>query len=594
MTCSRTSGWGVITAACRGVVRLAAAGLLFLVTACGQQSTVEIDLLDAEVQASVHRIEAALDLPRMPAVQIAFEGSTGSGAEQMRSGTLRVSAHLEDGTPLLLHDEEIDADVSVERLVSLRPLESERALLTIGVSGFQDIDWQRASVVGQVHHGFLGGSPDPEEFRVAARPGEPDLILYLVDALRPDALGTYGGPISTPNFDAVAESGVRFDQAMTTASWTRPAIASMLSGLYPSAHGVQDRRQLLPEAMFTLAERLKLSGYYTVGLVGNGNVDPAWGFAQGFDRYIRPPNPPARGDVPAHVRAPQLHELAVDAWSAPRNGAPLFLFVHTVDPHAPYDPPVWELSEPRPAIYDRNTSRVMAELNTRSRSPTPELLRKLKTLYLGEVAYADREFGRFLQVLRADPRFQDALLLLTSDHGDAHMEHRFAAHGMSLYEEELRIPLIIRFPRGRGTDPGGSAVESVVSLIDVAPTLLAAAGISTGGLPGIDLGRTPPDDRALMAELDYSGREWSVLRRGPFKLMRHVNSGRTFLFDLGTDPGERDDLSERRADLAAELDEHLEEMLAAAEEQAPLEPRLLPTAVDDELLENLRALGYVH
>lgn len=594
--------------------------LLIGTTRCSRESLVEIDLLEPSAESSASRVEAALDFPASPVLQLRFVPSAGEGSASAapaspgsdavgdeeaaagEAGRLRVSAHLADGRPVLLREEEIFPGDVVERLVSLQPLEGERALLGVSISGFRQVDWEQALVIGEARTGYLEDAPAPDEFRVRAEAGRPDLVVYLVDALRADALGSYGGPVATPNFDSIAEAGVRFDQAMTTATWTRPATASMLSGLYPSAHRVQDSDHVLSEAVFTLAERLKLIGYRTVGIVGNGNVDSVWGFDQGFDRYIRPPNPPPTAEgVPVHVRAPQLHELAVQSWNAPRDERPLFLFVHTVDPHAPYDPPTWELPEPRPSIDGRDATRVMAALNRRALEPTPELLDRLTTLYLGEVAYADRQFGSFMQTLRSHPRFPQTLFLLTSDHGDAHMEHRFAAHGMSLYEEELRIPLVVRFPAAAEAgqaEPArtGSSIQAPVSLIDVAPTLLAAAGAPRGGLPGVDLrelrGAAAPD-RALLAELDYSGRRWLALRQGSFKLLRHLNSSRTFLFDLNDDTREERDLSEGRPELTAELARQLQELLASAQEIAPAEPQLVDDSVDDDLLENLRALGYV-
>ena len=427
------------------------------------------------------------------------------------------------------------------------------------------------------------------------------MIVYVVDTLRADALSVYGATRPTPHFDQLANGGVRFQNAVASASWTRPGTASLLTGLYASSHGAQDRPDRLPEIAFTLAERLRLAGYSTAAAYCNGNIDSEWGFDQGFDYFVRPqvPDRDDQGRPRRNLWAEEAHRVALDQWrQRVRNGGrPVFLYVHTVDPHGPYDPPKWLLKTPRPDLG--NTNSILDALNQRLRKATPELVSQLRTLYDGEVAYADQAFGDFVSSLED---LDNTIIVFTADHGEAFQEHDFSSHGMSLYEEELHIPLIVSAP---GRVPKGVVVQEPVSQVDVVPTLLGLAGVPDSKrslLEGVDVAGlwegTPADslhDRPLMSELDYDGRRWLSLHRGSLKYLQHLNTKEEWAFDLAKDPLQTRNLlraggaqlsGELRADLAK-----LRQLASARRLQDPDGSVKDPLSADG--LENLKALGYV-
>jgi arylsulfatase len=477
--------------------------------------------------------------------------------------------------------------VEVAEFADLASLAGKPAQIAVSVTRARRVEWRRLRVIGR---GAEGERPD-RTIRAAEK--APNIVVYVVDALRPDALSAYGGPIPTPAFDSLAQDGARFEPALTTSTWTRPATASLLTGLYPSAHGALDRPHVLAESLFTLPDRLRLLGYRTVAVVANGNIDRVWGFGQGFETFVLAPYPAqTTPGVPEHPRAGQLHGIALEEWARQGDDRPLFLYIHTVDPHGPYNPPEWLLERPRPDIYERNTEKILAGLNTRQVAPEPGLLTALRDLYLGEVAYADRELGRFLEQIRT-PEGGNTLFLLTADHGEARMEHGFASHGMSLHREELEIPLLLWGP---GRIPEGRTINQPVSLIDVAPTVLAAAGGAATALPGTDLARLAGGgqvERSLFAELDYDGRRWSALVEGRWALLHQVGRERFLLFDWEADRGETQDLSEAHPQLVEQLATSLEVLRRQVLSSSVAEPALLQGRPDEEVIENLRALGYV-
>lgn len=564
------------------------------VAGCGRRSLIRLDLLPEN--AGTARAEAMVTVPTDGVLEINATYSPSPSnleSDDVAATRLQVWAHRADSTSILLQDVEVLPGATVQEAVDLSSLAGETILVAATSRPEGALKWTGMHVVG-TKRGWRSSETTTPPAPPKAQEGSPDVLVYLVDALRADALSAYGSPIPTPNFDAVADNGVRFRNAWTTATWTRPASASLLTGLYPTSHTAIDRKSTLPEQIFTLAERFRFLGYRTAAIVSNGNIARHWGFDQGFETYVMAPNaPPVISGVPSFPRADRIVEMARELWQQPRDGRPLFLYVHTVDPHGPYAPPEWLLEQPRPEVDEPNTEKTLVELNTRRRSPSPELLETLRALYLGEVAYADRAFGRLLQALPLNGPGEDGpLVVLTADHGEARMEHGFASHGMSLYEEELEIPLLVRGPGFRGS----ATVSEPVSLIDVAPTLLVAAGDPAAGLPGVDLAslaRGGTIDRSLLAELNFDGRRWSALRRGPMKLLQNLSRGSQFLFDLRQDPGERVDLAESQSDLTSTLLRELQQAQARLVALRPAESSEAVGRPDPAVLENLRALGYL-
>jgi arylsulfatase A-like enzyme len=372
-----------------------------------------------------------------------------------------------------------------------------------------------------------------------AAPRQPDIIIYLVDTLRADHLDVYGYPRETaPRLRAWASEAVVFDRAYAPSSWTRPSVATLLTGLLPLRHRTIGRSDVLSDAFPSLAAPLAAEGYETVGIVSNANVLPIWGFGRGFRTWE---------DVAAasaEANAEQVVDRALEHLAAIPPEVPALLYVHSIDPHGPYQPP--------PPYDERFTD-----------SPHIFLDR-----YDGEIAYADEHYGRFLERLRALGRYENAVIVFVSDHGEEFNDHGGWSHGHTLFEESIRIPLLIKLPGGAHA---GLRVAEPVSLADLMPTLLGlAAAPVPPGLDGVDLMAHLDGSSALDPErpvlfdlsLESSGERIDVVRavrRGHFKLIRRLRpKHQEDLFDLSLDPseqlGSREPLSEERAALSALLD----------------------------------------
>ena len=423
-------------------------------------------------------------------------------------------------------------------------------------------------------------------------------MIYLVDTLRADRLGTYGcsRPLS-PAIDRFAREGVVFEQARAQSSWTRPTVATVLTGLDPIRHGASRRMSRLADGASTLGERLRAAGYWTVLATANPNVGGEFGFDQGFDAFACVNCRGLDGDDAAVTAA--VHRAALDGLDRVPSGRPFFLFVHTVEPHAPYRP-----TEPFRARFAADADAALGErrelsaLATGSLERTAARERAVADLYDAEVALADAGFGAFLEELARRGRLDSTTVLFLSDHGEELFDHGNVEHGRTLYEEQLRVPMIWRLPRGAH---GGRRVAVPVDQLDIAPTVLALAGApGDPTLPGRSLaavleGGAPPAEQPSLAWLDrLSFRVESVAFRRA-KLLRDLTPASVTvpfteeLFDLAADPGERQDLAGDRGVLRAFLGSEL----AAFRGRwgAPL-----PTgdAIADEALQKqLRALGYL-
>jgi arylsulfatase A-like enzyme/tetratricopeptide (TPR) repeat protein len=390
----------------------------------------------------------------------------------------------------------------------------------------------------------------------------PDVVLVTIDTLRADHLGCYGYDKPTsPHLDALAAEGLRYDQCQAPAPITLPSHASILTGQLPSEHGVRNNGTYrLPDEASTLAEALRAHGYRTGAFVSALPVSSRFGLAQGFEVY----------DDALPAEADNAFELpmrpgieAVDAageWIDTLSGeAPVFVWVHLFEPHMPYTP------------------------------PPPFDARFAGAPYDGEVAAADDAVGRLLQRLEvrgSRPR----LTMVTSDHGEGLGEHGEDTHAMFLYQTTLRVPWIVHWPK---EVPAGKVEREPVGLIDVAPTVLALAGIDPGeALQASGLALDPhaaPPHRRLMSESVYALEtyRWSpmfALREGSSKVIR---TGRTRAFDLAADPGELHELEDApwSGALVTELEGRVRESEAPAADAT--------RALTPEETEALAALGYV-
>jgi arylsulfatase A-like enzyme len=416
----------------------------------------------------------------------------------------------------------------------------------------------------------------------------PNLVVYLVDALRSDRLGLYGceRPLS-PHLDAMAVDSIVFTDAVAQSSWTKAAVASIFTGLWPREHGVNGPDDRLPEDLPTLPERLHDAGYRTAAIVANAYVGRPFGFARGFDHFEFIEHTRGRSEV--------LHER-VTAWldGLPDDDRPFFLYVHTIDPHAPYAPPPPYLERFAGEVVDPSVGEVetVRGLVLGTVDPSPALTRDLRALYDGEVAANDASFGRLLDELENRGALDRSVVVFTSDHGEAFGEHGTFTHGLDLYREVLAVPLVVRLPGGAG---GGRRVDATVQHIDLLPTLLGLAGVEGAAeLPGsvlLDGGGEPRElpPRAVLAYLDYWGRTGAAAIRDGWKLIEPRSAAfgtGSELYRLPDDPGETRNLAfsapVRAGWLLAQLDHAL---LTGRHGER--------TRIDSETREQLKALGYL-
>lgn len=436
--------------------------------------------------------------------------------------------------------------------------------------------------------------------------GPPSFVFVLIDTLRADYLGVYGfeGDVS-PTIDRIATESIVFDNAFSQAPWTKPAIASLFTSLYPEQHGVIAhggryghrgdttlRASALPQRAVTLAERLRQAGYVTAAFVANPWIQRPLGFAQGFDVFDAKDS---GNQIPASLILGKA-----SAWLGQHDRSkPFFLYVHLMDVHGPYDAPRSDydallgsagLGEARP-LTDGEAKRRKGYLMRGGGTHGDDLaLESWRASYAAGVRSVDRQLGVFFDEISRAGVLDDAVLIVTADHGEELADHGAWDHGGTLYEEQIRIPLVVRLPEVRS----GRRVDRVVSLVDLMPTVLALAGASEPmGVQGEDLGPILAGGDLPGSGTAYSsGVKWRPglrsVRTRDAKILES-EGGRHLLFDLEADPGETVPAS------SVEKQEELERLLAAyarrLEHGLSFEPKA--ATMDRRTEQRLRALGYL-
>ena len=473
-----------------------------------------------------------------------------------------------------------------------------------------------------------------QEPEVGLGDASPNIVLITADGIRADHLGAYGyNPTISPNLDALAASGVRFEQAIAPGSWGRPSAAAILTGLYPTALGYacgeSGCSSPAPQMQHTtLAEALQDKGYHTAALLASPWLnDP--GFAQGFDHFEAARDQEPFDDAPMRERmlgwllgcregsaACRLYRQgrsmlfdtrlianeggeAINAGATrwvnrlAADGKPYLLWVNFDDALPPYN-----LAEPLKPVAEGPLASPIRRLKnlgywelgdafTVQEELLPEDTAGLVALHDGEVQRVDRLAGELIAFLRAQGRGLNTIILFAGTHGQELAEHGGYTYGHSLYDEVVRVPLIVAYPdpgdnSGDLTANAGEVLTMPISLVDVAPTLADIAGAALPreidgesllpGLRGAAVETRPVYSEALyrVAQTAYS------LRRGTFKLIYHAEDGHTELYNLAADPGETHDLAVDRPDLLSEMLRELQQWIADRRDEAARLPPSRP------------------
>lgn len=430
------------------------------------------------------------------------------------------------------------------------------------------------------------------------RTHRPSVVLIIGDTFRADKLSGQGGPEGlTPYLDRMAADGVRFEVARSHAPWTLPSTASLLTSLHPLEHGAGGRlptfTKLSADAS-TIAARFKESGYDTHAIINVDFLEPErYGVTRDFDTVD---NVSYESNV--KVRPADVTTDAALAWIDQRTDSdkPFFLMVHYFDPHCVYAPPElqrkrWARPEDRETNWTFGTREEMIAIRSGEMTPDEATLRRASALYDGEIAYLDAQIGRLDDGLRARVPADQLVTVFTSDHGEEFYDHEGFEHGHTLFEELVRVPLIVR---AAGRLPARMTVESAVRHIDVAPTLCELADIALDeqyvGQSLVPLATSNDSAAAGRGTLAH-GNFWSDAltswTKDEWKLIE-VEGQAPRLYHVAKDPLELTDVAGTEPDRLAAMQSEL----AAVREGLRALQSGEEANVDEKVRDQLKSLGY--
>ena len=486
-------------------------------------------------------------------------------------------------------------------------------LLVLNAIGFVSCGVQRGAALPALVGQAASPAVQPEQSGGGERQ-RPDLILVSIDTVRADHLGSYGyHRATTPHLDGLAGDGARFREARTTAPWTLPSHASMMTGLYPPAHGVRFYTSFrflqsgssarLGQSHLTLAEVLRDAGYETAAYTSTTWLTEGFGVMQGFDV------------LEASIREPSADRIVDQALAwylrEEQTGSPKFLFLHFFDVHDFRSPPEFE-ARLVPGDYRGKLLEGLVALTSNTFDDLNEDdLAFAMAKYDAALMYVDSELGRLFSALRAAGRFDETLIIVTSDHGEEFWDHGGSGHGFTLYEEQLRVPLIVKLPSSSPVlhrEPEVSA-----SLVDVAPTILDYAGFPVEAMPAEGRSLRPyietdaaPEPRPVFAEATYFFNSYAVVNDGvkylhhripplelfnPDLLLANIRSFYKFrppeLYRLEVDPRELRNVALEDGASSGEFEAAILAHAAAFGSVSSMD-------LDEETVERLRSLGYVN
>lgn len=478
------------------------------------------------------------------------------------------------------------------------------------------------------------------------------IILYILDALRADHLGCYGYSRQiSPNIDQLAAEGSLFENCFTSSTWTRPVAASILTGTYPLVHAVRTRNDQFVEKLYRLPEMFSDIGYKTAAFNTMGNLASKLGFSSGFDQYHdlfyeeqilqRRENllesEILRNNSSKEIGLPLAEDVNeyLFCWLKKNLQENTFSFIWSIDPHEPYDPPIEyrKFSSKTPSKSDEGQTSDI-------RSAGKEDRERIINLYDDEIRYSDYCIGELIRFLKANDIYDETLILLCGDHGDAFFEHGFYSHGHMPYDEIIHVPFIMKLPKSKYK---GIRVKQLVELIDIFPTLAAFVDCDikqskNSLVQGYNLIPLLSGNNEKLRDFVYSDSQtlpihnrylsirderWKYMRiLGPtkdiqtitktvlymfsndlwlklIKSPRHfiknfVKEKNEFLFDIRSDPGEKKDVLGKNPEKADKYRASLNQWMTQNAELAEWIGTKRLDAVESELLKvHLEKLGYL-
>jgi arylsulfatase A-like enzyme len=417
----------------------------------------------------------------------------------------------------------------------------------------------------------------------------PNVVIITADTLRADHLASYGYfRVTSPAIDRLAGEGLVFERAYAPMATTLPSHASLMTSSYPARHGIHSNLRFFHrpvatrDGFETAAQLFKKLGYTTAAFTSATPLSAASGIGAGFDHFEGPPDFDAeKREVEVSARETGRRALT---WLGGAS-APFFLWVHFFDPHDPYDPPQ------RFREQYQTTPELRAAL--RERGVAPDLQRvaeRAVNLYDAEIRSMDAVIDLILRLLRKRGLYDDTAIVFAGDHGEGLFQHGAMRHGI-VWDEQLHVPLIIKFPAGEGSPTGRTSV--LASLVDVLPTLASGAGIPLPmqGFDGVDL--LTADPKYVLSQREHREGYWDepvYTLTGRRWKYHHDSAGPDRLYDLQRDPHELHDVLAKHPKLAEKLRTELLRRVAEHQSRAALK---IQPELPEGVREQLRDLGYV-
>ncbi len=464
----------------------------------------------------------------------------------------------------------------------------------------------------------VAGWGEPEIMRKGKRKQTPaispakrarNVVYIVIDTARQDVYSPFApeNKVKVPAMQALSKESVWFTDAYANSPWTKPSTATLLSSLYAATHDAVGYRSMLSDEVPILSEQLQKHGFKTGGLVANAFVSKSFGFERGWDHFVNY----AREDIPTEAEV-----LYRDAWKWVEKTAPtgrFFLYMQTMDPHVPYAVPQKYLSMYFDGEYNGKLGDAVTGKDTKdfqAKRITLDERDKLytKALYKGEITYHDHYMGEFIKKLKKNGLLEDTLFIVSTDHGEELFDREDLGHGHSLYEEQIKSPLVMRYPK---LLPKNHRVTSLAELVDLPPTILDLVGVPhIPNTEGTSLwsaihGDQPSESSYVISELTRHPRTVRLKRKGKavrvgrYKL--HLHQKGASLYDLQKDPKEKVNLSESKKVALRTCKIMLGEGLAIPNKSHRLAGKVMkrkikaPSGkVDPELKRQLEALAYTN